>query len=593
MSSRTLSAVICTALATASAANALRAAEQWEAILKVGIQAEHSQTRHDALKQVDTTTAKGIRSLCGVLSSVERKDPLLFDWYVRQGTYEALLRAEGEEAEKEVDKILKGSRYELTQEAILYAIIWKIRTEAVNKYAGDDDRRRENFKYHLRKTTGTEYFELILPVIETFDPEKRYLKRLQDALGAKSLRVRRAAIAGLTAYPDKSSIPLLIKHLKSLERKRKRRGYYREWVVTRYALEILTGQNFRNDVSNWEKWWKISQGEYTLKKMVEKAKKEQGTGRTVVIPRGGVEVTLTMKTAGEGYPLLVLPWQGYEVDYFRPYFHGIEEFCKAFYVRMPRLDDFKGLARTAKANIVTYPTKILSEALRQIMKDSKLDRFAILAHGPDAVHLGLLLASADPDKVSHIILINPRSAGSRYGDAIERVKREGTRRSISEVVKGAKNILIDQTTGKPIYLPADAAEAGGMGRALFNLKFADPTEPEVGTFKEVYRLPGGVKCMNDSSWDAKSLVGTKLQRTPALIFMGEKAVWTPMDDMQRVTGLFRGARVVKMKNSAECPFMSETFLFTRHVEEFLSKAVTKMRSSKAKRRSSGRTSRKR
>ena len=72
------------------------------------------------------------------------------------------------------------------------------------------------------------------------------------------------------------------------------------------------------------------------------------------------------------------------MDYFRPYFHGVEEFCKVYYVRMPALEDYKGLQREAKGNIVKYPTQTLSVAMKDIMQQMGLEKFAVLGHGPDA-----------------------------------------------------------------------------------------------------------------------------------------------------------------------------------------------------------------
>lgn len=540
----------------------------WKQILQASLASERSQTRQDGLKQVDTTTTEGLKALWQALAI---RDGMRVDWYVREGAHEALQRATTPEAEKEIDRVLKESdpRLELAREAILYAIQWKIRTEVIKFHGKNDDRVIEEVKYRLRKARGVDYFSLVLPPIEAFDPEKKQLKRLQTGVADKSTRVRRAALTGLALYPDNSSIPLLIENLRTLEKKKLKSKLYREWVLTRYALEVLTGQYYRDNVEDWAKWWDIAQGKFSIKKRIEEEKdKKETDGKTVVVRKEGLEVSVHMKVAGppEGYPLIVIPWDGMEADYFRPYFHGVEEVCRVYYVRMPQIEDFKGLARDAKSNTINYPTAILAEGLSENLKESKLEKFAVLGHGPHAGVFAMTLASKHPEQVTHLVLINPRSAGAVYGSAIDNVRREGLATQNQELVKGADSILIMED-GNPKYKPGDDAEHAGLGRALANLRFADPSEPEVGTIDYFFDLPGGVSRMNDQTWKARDLFPGK-PTLPVLIFMGAKSPWTPMNDMKLVAGLFPRAVVVEMRESAELPFLSETGLFTQHMQAF-------------------------
>ncbi len=545
---------------------ASRAAEEWEPILQQALGAEHSQTRQDGLKQIDASTVKGLRALWKVLAI---RDPNKVDWYVREGAYEALMNAKGDEAEKEIDRVLKGAEDELAREAIVYSILWRIRRAVIKEVGGNDDRKIEEAKYRLRKTRGVDYFDLVLPSIKELDPDKRLLKRIQTALGDKSTRVRRTAITGMTSYPDGSSIPLLLDNLKKLEKQKPK--LYREWVLTRNGLETLTGQYFRENVEDWFRWWDIVKGQFSIEKRIEeeKGKDDDAGGKTVVVKKDGIEVKMHMKVAGppDGYPLLVLPWGGYEVDYFRPYFHGVEEFCRVFYVRMPQVEDFKGLARDPKSNSVVYPSKTLALGLADIMKESGPDKFGVLAHGPWSGILGMMVAANNQDRVSHLVLINPRSAGAAYTHSIENVRREGLRTGNKEMSKGADGISIMED-GNPKYKPSDDAEQGGMNRALNNLEYGDPTEPETGSLGYYYRLPGGVQQTNDQSWSMKAIFAGKKTDFPVLIFMGMKSVWTPIPDMRMVSGLFKRATVAEMPESSETPFISETYLFTKHLEKF-------------------------
>jgi pimeloyl-ACP methyl ester carboxylesterase len=427
------------------------AAEEWEQVLAASLGAEHSQTRQDGVKQVDTSSVKGLKALWKVLAI---RDPSKVDWYVREGAAEALANASGEDADKEIDRLIsKGDEDELAREAILYSIDLKVRRAAVRLNGGNDDRKIEEAKYVLSKARGVQYFALVLPAVQEIDPSKKLLKRLQTGLNDKSARVRRAAIQGLVTYPDNSSVAPLLENLKKLEKKKAQN--YREWVLTRFALETLTGQYYRDNVQDWLKWWEIAKGQFSLEKRVEEEKDKPPEGKTVVVRREGVEVNINMKVAGapDGYPLLVIPWQGYEVDYFRPYFHGVEDVCRVYYVRMPNIDDFKGLARTKESNTIQYPTELFAKGLVDVMKESQLEKFGVLAHGPESSILAMKVAAAHPGQVTHLVLINPRSAGDVYSSHIENLKREGMRTQNKEMQKAPTICSSSRTESRSTCLP--------------------------------------------------------------------------------------------------------------------------------------------
>ncbi len=282
----------------------ISAAEEWEAILRDSIKSPYSETRHNGLKQVDANTVKGLKALWKVLAS---RDGDRFDWYVREGAYEALLGVRSKEARKEIDRVLKGSGNEFAKEAIVYSVIWRIRKQFVKDHGENNDRKIEHVKVLLRKARGVEYFGMVLPSIRKFDRKKGRLKWIKTAFKDKSPRVRLAAINGLIAYPDNSSIPLLLENLQKLEKKKEKS--FKEWVFTRFALETLTGQYYRDNVEDWLRWWDIVKDDFSIRKRVEEEKDsgdKKGSG-TVVVQTGGVTVNLNMKVVGEGYPLLVLP----------------------------------------------------------------------------------------------------------------------------------------------------------------------------------------------------------------------------------------------------------------------------------------------
>jgi len=567
-------------------------AEEWLRVLKQGVQSDYSKARHDSLKQVDTDTVKGLKALWGLLDR-KQKDPLLLDWYVREGASEALSRAKSQEAFEEIERLLRSEKNPHSKEAVLYGVITTIRKGFIKSYEDDPelgdnvDRRREAAKNRLRKKRGLEYFSLMLPKLKEIDPEGRLYKWIRLALEDRDSRVRIAVLHGLLFYPHNSSIPALIKNMESmqeLERKSKKNKklHYRERMVNRFVLEQLSGQHLGGEVADWKRWWAINKDDFSLEKRIEEELDAEDTGtRTVVVRTGGVETRVNMKVAGEkkGYPLVVLSWRGYEPDYFRPYFHGIEEKLRVYYLFMPQLADFKGLDRGGESNIVNYPTRRLAAALSEYMKEVKQERFAVLSHGPGAGSLAMHLTAAHPEEVSHLILINPASAGNRYRNALRSVQRVGRSRKNPEVINGIEHLFVDKE-GKPQYEPADSDEKEGLSRSLGNLRFADPTIPEIGAMDFLYRLPDDDQVMNDNKWSMRKLFGGKPPRIPVLVCMGLQSPWTPAGDMEGVAKFFK-ARVAKFARSGEFPFIFETYDFTGEVNRFIQKSLPKKKAKKS------------
>src|SRR5438093_7753305 len=223
------------------------------------------------------------------------------------------------------------------------------------------------------------------------------------------------------------------------------------------------------------------------------------------------------------------------------------------------------------------------------MKDTGQKKFGVLIDGPEVSPLGMMMVSEYPERISHLVLINPESAGAAYGNALDNVRRYGMRVGNKEVVKGVDGASMMQD-GNPKYKASDSAELGGMNRALRNLRFADPTEPETGAMEYFYRLPGSYG-MNDDKWSTRALVAKKKLSFPVLIFMGEKSPFSLTSDMQVVSGIFKQAVVVKLPDAGEMPFMSDTYAFTKHMEKFFqgAKAPEKAKEEAEEKKEKGKT----
>lgn len=556
------------------------AAEEWEGILAQALQSKYSKTRHNGVKGIDCSSERGLKVLWKVLAETNPKDTYKqVDWFVREGAYEALVAANSPEAEAEIKTVLEGKGNDAAKEAIVNAVIYKLRKEFVKAEGRNSDEWIEDAKFRLRKTRGPAYFKLILPTIQKVDPDGRLFARLKLAYADSSTRVRQAAITGFMAYPHKDSLPLLFGGLKALEKKQSK--LYREWILTRFALEQLTGQDLREDVDAWVKWWEGAEGGFTIEKRIEEAEGEGDAaddGKTKTrTKRKEIETEFESVVRGnpDGYPLLVLSWRQWEPDYFRPWFHGIEEECLCIYVKMPKVGDFKGLPRDAASNLVKYPTDFMADALIDVLesakqaKGRKMESFGVLGHGPESSLLAMKVAAAHPEAVSHLILIDPRPSGASFGEAVNRVIELGRREKSHELEKGGQSILIDEQ-GQPLYKAADSDEGEGLGRALQNLNFADPTDPVCGQFQFLYEDGDSAQTLADEGWKAQSLFPRR-PNLPVLIFHGTKDPWVSAQDVNSVAGLFNKPQVVSLETS-QFPFMFEPYTFNAAVRKFLQKA---------------------
>jgi pimeloyl-ACP methyl ester carboxylesterase len=239
---------------------------------------------------------------------------------------------------------------------------------------------------------------------------------------------------------------------------------------------------------------------------------------------------------------------------------------------MPQIEDFKGLPRDEKTNLIKYPTEILGRSLSRMMKDSGPEKYAVLAHGPNSCVSAMYLASFFPKQVTHLVLINPSSAGTEYSMAIATVRKEGGRRKNQEIVKGADSISL-QSDNKPKYKASDSAEQGGLNRALNNLYFGEAAAPEVGMINFLYKLPGGSGLINDSTWSVRKIFKNQKPKIPVMVVIGENDPWAPVPDVMKVVGFFDHPYLAKFPNSSETPFMTDTYAFTQHMEKFFGSVV--------------------
>ena len=124
-----------------------------------------------------------------------------------------------------------------------------------------------------------------------------------------------------------------------------------------------------------------------------------------------------------------------------------------------------------------------------------------------------------------------------------------------------------------------------MGRSLFNLYFADPTEPEVGTFRFLYTLPGGAGGLIDNTWQSRNVMKRVADGLPSMVMAGKLSGWTSGAEIDKVAGVLKNPKVVQFKRSAAFPFVSETYRFTRELNAFFRPALKKFAAEKKKRKS--------
>ncbi|RME83065.1 MAG: hypothetical protein D6785_07135 [Planctomycetota bacterium] len=481
----------------------------WKSEFKKGFSSKNSWERAKAVRSLDPNEKSQFKYLLNLLK--------VNDWYIRKAAWETIANSTSEDTWKAVEKELKKtsrSRY-------------RIREGLINAIAIKHDRT-------------------FVPIL---------IQKLRDP----AWPVVRASALALRVMPDKRSIGPLIQCWK------KNQKNVRIWSHVRDTLEKITNRFMGNEVRNWENWWAVNEGSFTIgskdEEAAKKAEKEGNKAKRVKTVLRGVE--LDFSTRGKGDPLFVIPDYGYNEKYLMPYLAPLEKVAKVFYIKLPPIRSFKGLQQQAGG--VVYPVDKLVDAFDALREKYKQKRVAIMAHGVSA-WIAMRFASKYPKRVSHLILVSAFSGQNAYRNGVMLLERTGKQTGDLEMEHFAQTLQIIPP-GQPKYKPSSMEEQKAMMRKEWTLRFYDQGDALLGDlFKKSFR-PDSMAIVPPFE-----LSKEPKYNIPTLVINGKHALLTSAGDGKNIAKHYGSrSRFYLFPRSRRMPFIEENRTFVRLLKGFLRK----------------------
>lgn len=516
---------------------------------------QNSWERRALIQKLDPTNAKALKILKAVL-----QDPRFSDWYYRQGAIDVLASAYDPGLIGKLEKVKKP----LLIEAVALAF-----GRSKNK-----DR---------------------VPWI---------IKQLKS----KKWVVRRAAALALRKIPDKRSIGPLIECWEEESK-------FTVWIHILETLERITRQKDMDTPEKWADWWSVNKDSFEVGKDAgDELSEDEKSGNMIRTRVRGTN--LTLRSRGQGLPLLVIPAYGFEKNYLETYLRNLEDTNKIFYLKLPGVADLcandscstKGCSHGPLPNAPNaphpfYPLERIGNALETLfkqLKDSKAvtKKFAILAHGGLSTWLAMNFAIKHRKAVRRMILIGASSGNKAAGEGIKNIIRTGQQRADLEMEHYGLSRQIEN--GKPKYQSSGDDERWALNRKQFTVWFGDPRNLEIGRLygpltgvdkvTERGRAPGMPKWqrpMGSLIYPDFSLFKLDRVGTPVMVMTGQFSIEFTKADAQAIARHYGGnARVVPFKKSGAMPFIEENEKFVKIVRKWLGgkRARKKKRKKRKKRR---------
>lgn len=401
---------------------------------------------------------------------------------------------------------------------------------------------------------------------------------LISLLESKKWIVRRAAAIALAMVPDKRSIEPLITTWENEDT-------FMVWVHILETLEHITKQKNMPKPQDWKDWWSVAKDTFEIPKGGDdELKEEDKSGEVIKTQVRGTN--LTVRSRGNGLPLLVLPDYGYEQDYLETYLRNLEDSNQIIYVKLPGAIDFVSppLENAPGLPNPWYPLERIGDAFeefqQQLEKDGKIKgKFAILAHGLSC-WIAMTYAAKHPKSVRRMILIAAHSSQKASGEGRERLEKKGQQLGDLELEHYAQSLLYDQQKGGYVYQAKGNDEGLALTRKGFTFRFADQRDLEVGRIfgpivpKQVgdqgYMAPAFARPMGGVFIPDFSLFKLDRVPTPTLVMRGANSVATSDDDANAIAKHYGGnARVITFERSADMPFIEENEKFVEGIRRFL------------------------
>lgn len=363
--------------------------------------------------------------------------------------------------------------------------------------------------------------------------------------------VRRAVAIGVGASPAREGIDALV-----LLFEREKDVEVRSFV--RDALEEATGQSF-DLAADWKNWWAESREKW-----------EPGgaprAGRTTTTELR--DVSLEYYERGNGAPLFVLPDIYRNRRYLKNHLAPLVDVARLFFIDLPAMGQFKGLETVGGTGVPYYPVDKLADAFDELRAARKEDRIALLAHGRSA-WVAMRYASRHPKTVSHLILVAPWSGTKAWWAGRDRIEGDARQRKDIEQERYAQwQIVVDLSTGKHKYEPADDAEKEALERVGWGLFFADARSPFAGLwYRSSWRDMGGTLIPD------LDVAREKTSPVPTLLVVGThpRSFWTSAADMKAIQKVYPNSEVAEFAQSANMPMIEEPERFQKVLRAFFKK----------------------
>ena len=412
-----------------------------------------------------------------------------------------------------------------------------------------------------------------------------FYKHLYEALDDKDPTVRRVVVHSLRVHKKPEAVDALVKRFQKEE----------DPVVKTFlerSLNELT-QAYRGPKAEyWLSWWETAKNDpdYKLGETDEEAKKAaEDLGhklkkrRTVSI-LGGVTLESSERGSGIGVPILIIPPYGYSENIMLPFLSGLEARHKLHYIKLPPLKSFKNLRVVSAKQIPYYPIDQLVDAFEDLRKETKEERFAIMACGMNS-WIAMRYAKKYPRSVAGILLVAPLSGVKEYARATDRFERQGKSKKDTEMHYFGLTRRFNSQTGESNLdsyqreneISKWDGEGGCIDRRSWSLFFQDERDYVISMLYPVKNHVMGSVAIPDFDLFKEQKPALRI---PALVITGRSSLYNSIEDSKAIAKYYRGLCLVYGYSSC-MPFCEESKRFNKDVAGFLKK-FTRVKKNKSK-----------
>jgi len=412
-----------------------------------------------------------------------------------------------------------------------------------------------------------------------------FYKHLYDALDDKDPTVRRVVVHSLRVHKKPEAVDALVKRFQKED----------DPVVKTFlesSLNELT-QAYRGPKAEyWLSWWETAKNDpdYKLGETDEDAKKAaEDLGhklkkrRTVSI-LGGVTLESSERGSGIGVPILIIPPYSYSENIMLPFLSGLEQRHKLHYIKLPPVKSFKNLRVVSAKQIPYYPIDQLVDAFEDLRKETKEERFAIMACGMNS-WIAMRYAKKYPKSVAGMLLVAPLSGVKEYAKATGRFKKQGKSKKDTEMHYFGLGRTFNTNTGESTLdsyqreneITKWEGEGGCIDRRSWSLFFHDERDYVISMLYPVKNHVMGSVAIPDFDLFKERKPALRI---PTLVITGKSSLYNSIEDSKAIAKYYRGIPLVYSFSSC-MPFCEESKRFNKDVAGFLKK-FTRVKKNKSK-----------